>query len=201
MASFLLDTSVIIDALNGKRARRELLLDLLRQGHLLACCSINVTEIYAGMRPKEEKATEEFLTSLEFHHVSWPVARLAGLLKRDHAKNGQTLTVADATIAAVALAHELTLPDRQRQGLPDQGPAALPAPVGSVATHASPVRRCPGCEVNPVRSPGTSESNLVVPTGSRMTGTDWNINRPSDYDCDPYPVPIQVLEVVVAWRC
>ena len=102
MATYLLDTSVIIDALNGKRCRRELLLGLIKQGHLLACCPINVTEVYAGMRPKEEEATEEFLWSLEYYHLTWPVARLAGLLKLDDARKGTTLTVADATIAAVA---------------------------------------------------------------------------------------------------
>ena len=37
------------------------------------------------------------------------MARLAGLLKRDLARKGTTVTVADATIAAVALVHELTL--------------------------------------------------------------------------------------------
>ena len=109
MATYLVDTSVIIDALNGKRNRKEFLLQLLRQGHLLACCSINVSEVYAGMRPKEEEATEKFLKSLAFYHVTWPVARLAGLLKRDHARKGTALTVADATIAAVAIVHELTL--------------------------------------------------------------------------------------------
>ena len=109
MATYLLDTSVIIDALNGKRCRRELLLGLIKQGHLLACCPINVTEVYAGMRPKEEEATEEFLRSLEYYLRTWPVARLAGLLKLDYARKGTTLTVAEATIAAVALIHELTL--------------------------------------------------------------------------------------------
>ena len=109
MATFLLDTSVIIDALNNKRQRRDLLLDLLKQGNLLACCPINVSEVYAGVRPKEETATEEFLKSLEYYHVTWPVARLAGLLKRDYARKGVALTVTDATIAAVAIVHELTL--------------------------------------------------------------------------------------------
>ena len=109
MASYLLDTSVIIDALNDKRNRRGLLLDFLKQGHLLACCSINITELYAGLRPKEEKATEELLQSLEYYHVTWPVARLAGLLKRDHARKGVVITVSDATIAAVAIAHQLML--------------------------------------------------------------------------------------------
>ena len=109
MATYLLDTSVIIDTLNSKRGRRDLLLGLVKQGHLLACCSINVTEVYAGMRPKEQTATEEFLRSLEYYHLSWPVARLAGLLNRDHARKGTTITVSDASVAAVAIAHQLTL--------------------------------------------------------------------------------------------
>jgi len=109
VATYLLDTSVIIDTLNSKRGRRDLLLGLVKQGHLLACCSINVTEVYAGMRPKEQTATEEFLRSLEYYHLSWPVARLAGLLKRDHARKGTTITVSDASVAAVAIAHQLTL--------------------------------------------------------------------------------------------
>ena len=109
MATYFLDTSVIIDALNNKRGRQDLLLDLLKQGHLLACCAVNVAEVYAGLRPKEEKATEEFLRSLEYYHITWPVARLAGLLKRDHAKEGVAVSIADATIAAVAIAHDLPL--------------------------------------------------------------------------------------------
>ena len=109
MATYLLDTSVIIDALNNKRGRRDLLLGLVKQGHFLACCPINVTEVYAGMRPREETTTEEFLRSLEYYHLTWPVARLAGLLKRDYGRKGTSLTVSDATVAAVALVHELTL--------------------------------------------------------------------------------------------
>ena len=129
MATYLVDTSVIIDALNGKRGRRDLLLDLVRQGHLLACCPINVTEVYAGMRQKEEGATEEFLRSLEYYHVTWPVARVAGLLKRDYGQKGTTLTVADATIAAVALVHELTLMTDNVKDFPMKELALYPLPV------------------------------------------------------------------------
>ena len=109
MATYLVDTSVIIDALNNKRGRHELLLDLLKQGHLLACCPINVTEVYAGLRPKEEDATERLLQTLAYYHVTWPVARHAGLLKRDYSRRGIVLSIADATIAAIAIAHGLTL--------------------------------------------------------------------------------------------
>src|ERR1051326_1288377 len=109
MPTFLLDTSVIIDALNDKQGRRSLLMDFLNQGHLLGCCSVNVSEVYAGLRPKEERATEEFLRSLQYFDVTWPIARLAGLLKRNYARKGKTLTISDATIAAVAIHHQLTL--------------------------------------------------------------------------------------------
>jgi predicted nucleic acid-binding protein len=109
MSTYLLDTNVIIDILNDKKERRALLLDLLNQGHVLACCPINVSEIYAGLRPKEETATEEFLRSLQYFDITWPIARHAGLLKREYSQKGKTLTVSDATIAAVALHHKVTL--------------------------------------------------------------------------------------------
>jgi predicted nucleic acid-binding protein len=128
MASYLLDTNVIIDVLNGKRGRRDFLLNLVRQGHLLACCPINVTEVYAGVRPQEEEATEEFLRSLEYCALTWPVARLAGLLKRDYGRKGTTLTVADTTIAAVALIYELTLMTDNVKDFPMSNLALYPLP-------------------------------------------------------------------------
>src|SRR5580658_8993463 len=109
MAIFLLDTTVIIDAVNGKRGRGQFLDGLLVQRNLLACCSINVTEVYAGMRPHEAKVTESFLRSLEFYEVTWEIARLAGELKDEWAQKGHTLALPDVTISAVALAHNLTL--------------------------------------------------------------------------------------------
>jgi predicted nucleic acid-binding protein len=109
MATVLLDTSVIIDAINGRRNRGQLLQELLGQGHLLACCPINVTEVYAGMRPHEEAMTLNFLESLQYFPLTWPIARLAGELKRDFLRRGITLATTDVTIAAVALYHRITL--------------------------------------------------------------------------------------------
>lgn len=109
MTIYLLDTSVIVDALNGKRGRDALLKQLVEEGHLLACSSIQVTEVYAGLRSHEETTTEELLRSLEYYEVTWEIARLAGILRRDYGRRGVTLALADVTIAAVALAHGLTL--------------------------------------------------------------------------------------------
>ena len=109
MPTYLLDTSIIIDILNGKKERDELLRNLLQQGHLLSCCSINVSEVYAGMHDKEAGRTERFLRDLEFFKIGWEVARDAGLLKRDYSRKGRQLSLTDTTIAAVCLANGLTL--------------------------------------------------------------------------------------------
>jgi predicted nucleic acid-binding protein len=108
MATFLLDTNVIIDAINEKKNRNLSLLDLAEQGHTLACCPINVAEVYAGLRPKEEQRTAALLHSLQLYPITFPVAELAGRLKRDYSRKGKTLTIPDTIIAAVALHYRLT---------------------------------------------------------------------------------------------
>src|ERR1700720_3335597 len=55
----LLDSSVLIDALNDRNGRPGLLSQISQQGVLLACCAVNVTELYMGMRPSEEAKTEK----------------------------------------------------------------------------------------------------------------------------------------------
>jgi predicted nucleic acid-binding protein len=60
------------------------------------------------MRPKEEGKTEE-LKRFTTIPITWDVARLVGILKRDHSKKGKTIALADATIAAIAIIHHLSL--------------------------------------------------------------------------------------------
>jgi hypothetical protein len=43
--TYLLDSSVIIDPINDRNGRNELLERFSRHDILLACCSINVTEL------------------------------------------------------------------------------------------------------------------------------------------------------------
>src|SRR5207244_870768 len=109
MSTFLLDTNILIDAIHARHGRPEFLEGLLDEGVLLACTSINVSEVYMGMRPSEAAATEAFLRSLEFYPVTWEIARYAGELYSHWRSEGQTLGLADVTIAAVCLTHKLTL--------------------------------------------------------------------------------------------
>ncbi|MBI3012087.1 MAG: type II toxin-antitoxin system VapC family toxin [Elusimicrobia bacterium] len=109
MSLYLLDTSILIDVLNGKEHRKSILENLLQQGHLLACCAINVAEIYAGLRPHEEKHTRFFLESLEYLEITRETACQAGFLKQQYARKGIPLSIADTLIASVAIQNGCTL--------------------------------------------------------------------------------------------
>jgi predicted nucleic acid-binding protein len=131
MATLFLDTTVIFDHLNGRNGRSELLDELLEQGHLLGCCPVNITEVYAGIRPGEEQGTERFLDTLKWLPVTAAIARHAGLLRRDWRAKGQTLSYTDVTIAAVALAHQTPLLTDNRKHFPEEGLELWPLPSHS----------------------------------------------------------------------
>ena len=118
MATYLLDTNIIIDCINGRYGRPELLDGLIGQGILLACSSINVTEVYMGMRPHEAAMTEKLLRSLEFYPVTWEISRYGGELYSHWRKQGLTLSLPDVTIAAVCLTHKLTLVTDNQKDFP-----------------------------------------------------------------------------------
>jgi len=107
-----------VDTINRKKGRDEFLDGLLVHRNLLACCSINVTEVYAGMSPHEAKITGELLRSLKFYDVTWEIAQLAGELQNRWRRKGHSLSLPDVTIAAVALAHGLTLLTDNRKHFP-----------------------------------------------------------------------------------
>ena len=129
MAIILLDTSVIFDHLNGRYGRTGYLQQLVEQGHVLACCPVNITEVYAGLRPGEETRTEGLIDSLECLLVTRAIARQAGLLRRDWRAKGQTLSYTDVTIAAVALANQVPLQTDNRKHFPEEGLQLWPLPV------------------------------------------------------------------------
>lgn len=107
--TILLDTSIIIDALRNRRGRRGLLRSLLEEGHELACCAVNVAEVYSGMRPHEAEETTELVEGLAYVQISREAARTAGELRQQWQRKGKTLSLPDALIGAVALREGLTV--------------------------------------------------------------------------------------------
>ena len=109
MPPFLLDTNIIVDLLRRRPETRLLVENLLDQGQPLASCPITITEVYAGMRAHEEKTTRAFMASLVFLPVTSEIAEQAGYLKARYARRGKVLSLQDATVAAVSIAHGCTL--------------------------------------------------------------------------------------------
>jgi predicted nucleic acid-binding protein len=114
----LLDTSVLIDALRLRRGRRQWLAQLVRAGHTLSTSTLNLAEVYAGMRPAEEARTKAFLLALRCHEITAGVAEVAGKLKNEWARKGRTLTLADMIVAAVALEQGCPLATDNRKDFP-----------------------------------------------------------------------------------
>jgi len=108
--SCLVDTDVAIDFLRQRDYARELLEHWAGEG-LLAISTLTHLEIYQGMKPGEEGATNAFLDGLISVVVDIPIARRAGTMLGELRSKGMTIGIADAIIAATALqinAHLLT---------------------------------------------------------------------------------------------
>lgn len=109
MSTILLDSSVLIDILNGLKKRKELIHQLIEEGYFIATCSIIVSEIYAGMLPREQEKTDRFLSHMEYFEINFNIARKAGILKHEWARKGHTLTLSDTIIASLAIERNLML--------------------------------------------------------------------------------------------
>jgi len=106
---YLLDSDVIIAYLRGLKEAVDFADHLLRDGSMLGCCSVNVAEVYAGMKEKERTTTENLIDSLKFFPVNLEEAKLTGNMIRHYRSKGVTLGLADAMIAAVAIQNDLIL--------------------------------------------------------------------------------------------
>ena len=118
MDAYLLDTNILIDAINARRGKKEALLRLLLAGKRLCCSTVTVLEIFAGLRPEEEGVADLVLSQLELIDVSREIATLAGKAKYAFARKGVTLSVPDAMIAATAMTHTMVLFTDNRRDFP-----------------------------------------------------------------------------------
>lgn len=114
----LLDTSVLIDALRSRNARRDLLVRLVNEGHHFSTTALNIAEVYAGVREGEIERTATFIGSLECRELTASSGRLAGMLKNTWARKGRTLSLSDTIIAAIAIENECSLMTDNRKDFP-----------------------------------------------------------------------------------
>ncbi len=98
----LVDTDIIIDYLR-RRAYAATLLTRWAEGGLLSVSSITHFEVYHGMKPAEEPATNAFLDGLVSVAVDVLIARRAGEMLNKLRSKGVTIGMADSLIAATAI--------------------------------------------------------------------------------------------------
>jgi len=108
MSDYLLDTNVLIRCLRGIPESAALLRELQASSDLYVSV-LSRLEIFVRMWPQEEKHTLQLLSSLISLPVDQAVGDAAGHLLFRQARQGVTLSVADAIIAATAMRHGLTV--------------------------------------------------------------------------------------------
>ena len=119
--TLLLDTTVLIDALRSRVGLLSKLSSLVLDGHVLATSTVNMAEVYAGMRSGEEQETAALFQGLHCYPVTEKIAELAGKLKYQWAMRGRTLSLIDMIVAATALENNAPLITDNRKDFPVHG--------------------------------------------------------------------------------
>ena len=115
MRTVLIDTDILVDLLRGN-ARARTLLEENEDRQVIA--SITVAELYAGSRNKKEAGAIAALIGLfEVIALDDAIAESAGLIRRRYGASHGT-GLADAIIAATALAADAQLATRNRKHYP-----------------------------------------------------------------------------------
>ena len=128
IAKYLLDTTILIDHLRGRQEAVDLLTVLVRQGHRLGLCCVNVAELYSGLRHEERARADRLIGNLDFYDVTREAAKQAGQYRYDFACRGITLSIADTLVAATAVTQSATLVTANTKDFPIEGIELLEHP-------------------------------------------------------------------------
>ena len=128
MAKYILDTTVLIDHLRGRREVVEFITELAQQGHQLGTCCVNIAELYAGLSDKEHNRANRLIEHLDYYEISRGIAKLAGGYRFSFARQGVTLTTADTLVAAVAIDQDATLMTANARDYPMDGIKVIDQP-------------------------------------------------------------------------
>ena len=129
MAAYVLDTTVLIDALRG-RAAADRIRALHRSGDDAFTTPINIEELFRGMRTGEEDGIVRLLQGLRPAPLGFAEGRRAGEWRRSYAARGRTISQADCLIAASAAAIGATLATGNPKDFPMRDVRVEHWPVG-----------------------------------------------------------------------
>ena len=122
---YLLDTTLVIDHVNGHEPANALLARLYEEGHELFTCDVVVCEALSGGTDEQRRVLERLLRALDYVATDPPAARTAGEARRLRRQAGGRLGLGDALIAAVARGLDATIVTRNRPDFERQGASVL----------------------------------------------------------------------------
>lgn len=102
MERYLVDTTVLIDLSRGIAGIRGRLDVLINSGAELGVCAINVAEFISGVPSGQLFRWDQLLSEFQYWDVSHEAAVLAGAYRQALTRQGKTLKLPDAIVAAVA---------------------------------------------------------------------------------------------------
>jgi predicted nucleic acid-binding protein len=104
MAAVMLDTTVLIDLLRGRRGAMLRLQSLRAGGDRPHTCAVNAEEVERGLKgAAEREAAARLFAGMTIVPLGLGEGVQAGTWRRDHAARGRTLSQADCLVAAAAL--------------------------------------------------------------------------------------------------
>jgi len=113
----LIDTDIAIDHFQGYPAAQDYFAECMAAGEVLAISVVTLTELMAGMRPDEEKRTENLLHLFDLLAVEEAIGRKAGEYLRQFGCSHH-LELGDALIAASAFQNGTALITRNLKYYP-----------------------------------------------------------------------------------
>jgi tRNA(fMet)-specific endonuclease VapC len=102
LTKYLLDTTILIEHLRGKKPAVNFITEAVRHGHRLAVCCINVAELYSGLSPEQAARAEKLINALDYYEATADSARQAGVYRYEFARQGISLSVSDTLVSAIA---------------------------------------------------------------------------------------------------
>jgi predicted nucleic acid-binding protein len=98
----LLDTDTLIDILEDRDNVRTQVLGFIEEDNEVALCAVTVTELFSGLSVKKRAQWDSWLLALSYWHIDFDVAVQAGTYRKAASEAGQTLSVSDSLLAALA---------------------------------------------------------------------------------------------------
>jgi len=109
MSRFLVDSPLLIGALEGNKADVALFHSLLEANQDLKVSPVTVAEVFAAYRTGSRAKAASFLSSLELQPISFEVARAAGELIESARRKNRRMSLESALLTAGAVVNDCVL--------------------------------------------------------------------------------------------